>query len=552
LEHRPAYIFGLNYTKDGLFSDDRTKKAEKSHQAFVEKQLEFIQELNSPIINAYRNFVSDWVPQNEEQNPYLVALGKDISTSGFAFCLAGHPDIMLHEDDAFLKAYKNSLSENTDDDDSIKQNCAILGEKLPIERVHSKIKGVAGGLSTGTTLVGFNSPAEESYGKVQSFNSNISKQAMQQYTEALNYLLKDKTHKSMLDDITVVHFAISENDIYNSIIQDSLFNDFKEEENTSVGFFEEEDDERLNATETSNFLKDIMRDANEGAIHSKQILSEKDINPDVVFYMMGFKPNVSRLAVKFVYRKKFGALLQNIVQHQIDLQMSENAKPIPIWKIKKELISPKSTIKTLDPALASKLLESIVYGYNYPDFLLQTIVRRIKTDSNDEKNKYIKINLIRVGIVKACLNRKNRLSGKKEEFSMSLDTDNNNPDTGNKNPAYLCGRLFAVLEKLQQDASGGTLNRTIKDAYFSSACSNPAIIFPKLLRLAQYHLRKVKKAYYWNCDIAEISEKLNGEFPSTLPLVEQGKFILGYYHQFFAKSEKKVNEENNNGGTEND
>ena len=32
-------------------------------------------------------------------------------------------------------------------------------------------------------------------------------------------------------------------------------------------------------------------------------------------------------------------------------------------------------------------------------------------------------------------------------------------DLENKTPAYLCGRLFAVLEKLQQDASGGNLNR---------------------------------------------------------------------------------------------
>ena len=41
---------------------------------------------------------------------------------------------------------------------------------------------------------------------------------------------------------------------------------------------------------------------------------------------------------------------------------------------------------------------------------------------------------------------------------MALDIENNNQ-------AYLCGRLFAVLEKVQSDALPG-LNRTIKDSYF--------------------------------------------------------------------------------------
>ena len=63
-------------------------------------------------------------------------------------------------------------------------------------------------------------------------------------------------------------------------------------------------------------------------------------------------------------------------------------------------------------------------------------------------------------------------------------------DKTNQTPAYLCGRLFAVLEKLQQDASNNSLNRTIKDAYFASASAKPALVFPKLIRLAQNHLSK--------------------------------------------------------------
>ena len=119
-------------------------------------------------------------------------------------------------------------------------------------------------------------------------------------------------------------------------------------------------------------------------------------------------------------------------------------------------------------------------------------------------------------------------------------------DKENKNPAYLCGRLFAVLEKLQRDVSGNSLNTTIKDSYFASAASKPAIVFPKILKLAQNHLKKSKIAVYYNKLIGEIVDKLGSEFPDTLLLTEQGKFMIGYYQQyqsFFTKNNSVDNEE---------
>ena len=106
-----------------------------------------------------------------------------------------------------------------------------------------------------------------------------------------------------------------------------------------------------------------------------------------------------------------------------------------------------------------------------------------------------------------------------------------NPE--NKDPAYLCGRLFAVYEKIQQDSSGGDLNRTIKDSYFTSACARPSAIMTKLSQLAQNHLRKLedKTKIYYNKLIAEIMDGLEGAFPQTLDLDSQGKFIVGYYQQ---------------------
>ena len=115
---------------------------------------------------------------------------------------------------------------------------------------------------------------------------------------------------------------------------------------------------------------------------------------------------------------------------------------------------------------------------------------------------------------------------------MALDKQNNNP-------AYLCGRLFAVLEGIQLKASNYSLNRTIKDNYFASASSRPAAVFAKVLRIAQYNLAKIGDPKYANDDIKEIMDKLGNEFPISLSLTDQGRFMLGYYQQS-SYTDKKI------------
>ena len=113
----------------------------------------------------------------------------------------------------------------------------------------------------------------------------------------------------------------------------------------------------------------------------------------------------------------------------------------------------------------------------------------------------------------------------------------------NTNQAYLCGRLFAVLQKLQEEASNNTLNRTIKDAYFASAASKPCVVFPKLMKLAQNHLKKTARPVFFGKLMGEITNQLEDGFPGVLPLAEQGKFIVGYYQQYQAFFEKKEKQE---------
>ena len=253
---------------------------------------------------------------------------------------------------------------------------------------------------------------------------------------------------------------------------------------------------------------------------------DEDLDGNIDFYIVGLKPNSSRISIKFLYRKKFLDMLWNLARFQDELQVSEEVRVVSLSWIKKECLSPKSNSEKISPALFTKLFEAAIYGTNYPYSLLETMVRRVKTD------KFI--NATRAGVIKAYLTR----NEKKEEWKVSLDRRNNNQ-------AYLCGRLFAVLENIQNQAvGGGKLNSTIKDKYFASAAAKPASIFPTLIKLSQHHMKKLNDGsqIFHAKLVGEIMNMLENEFPKTLPLMEQGKFMIGYYQQeqdFFASKNRR-------------
>lgn len=527
IEHRPLYIFGLNYdAKIGLTPDDKTGKARKSHEAFVKKNLEFFEGIDSEIARAYVNFIKNWVPENETENEQLKKLGKEYQGSCYIFALDGRPECKLHKDKAVLAKYEKLMAkaaakaeeEAAESDDGIMM-CPIEGERLRAARIHDKIKGIKGGNSVGAVLVNFNSSAFESYGKSQSMNSGISEKVMKKYTSSLNKLLADPMHHIYSDDMTVVFFAMKHDDK----AECDLFNGYLNSSNAVT-----EDSTKADVKAVSENIYHKGQTGNAQAL-------DKDVDDGVDFFVAGFTPNGSRICQKFMVRNKFGKIIDNVKQHQQDMAICGSNGEIPLWRINNELVSPNSA-NAISPALQSDMFQAILNGTNYPYTLLETVVRRVSTDSDTEDNGFIKINAVRAGLIKAFINRKARINGDKEEITMTL-----NPE--NTNPAYLCGRLFAVLEKIQLEATDVKLNRTIKDAYFSSASSRPALIMPRLIDLSNYHLRKLKegRAIYFSKLINEIMGKIKDSLPTNLSIMEKGEFQLGYFQQnkdFFAEQNK--------------
>lgn len=537
IEHRAEYIFGLKYDKKTeTFSVDS-----KRFNAFVKKNLDFIDGLHSPIIDAYRSFIENWDPKEELNNSVLNGLSdvkKQWRSIRFAFCLVDEEDnstVILDYNIPEIKQRWKELEAKEKSEQAkkaIKMQCSVTGKVEPIARIHDKIKKIPGGNSTGNVLVGYNEEAFCSYGDSQSFNSKISEEVMKKYTASLNYLLDGNTHKKMLGDMTLVYWAVDGDELKETLIYDLLLD------------VEQVEDDSADAPMTTKLIHDLIEKSNQLDLSEKQLI-DINIDPNVDFYIVGLKPNAARVSIKMIYRKRFGDIVKNIARFQRDIQIDDEFRTIPLWKIQKELVSPKASAesqKSYNPTLISKMLESIIVGGDMPIGLFERIITRVKTDND------LKINRVRAGIIKCYLNQKYRKKNQ-EEIGMSLNIQN-------ENQAYLCGRLFAALQKTQEDTAKNKLNRTIKNAYFSSGVAQPAKVFPKLMMLYQHHLKRMgdrkdnqkidwgKAAINREKLIQEIIGKLNGSFPMRLNLAEQGEFIIGYYQQyqdfFTAKSEKNV------------
>lgn len=535
VEYRAKYIFGLDYdSKTKLFKSVRNNKGALTnhHIKFKETTLKFIASMDSPVVNAYRNFVLNWNPIDEIANERLLGIGNEFSSSPkFVFCLTGSPDKYLHDDPQIQAAWLETFNKDkADESGSIKSQCAITGCIADISRLHDKISGVSGGNSTGTALVSFNNDSENSYGKEQSFNSNISEVAMKKYTEVLNKLLETESHKTYLDDLTFVHWAMSpekgDDDLFNLLLGQTISG--------------------LGEAETNKLLNEIFKAVCDEGLSLKKLDAIRHIDPDVDFFILGIAPNAARLSAKLIYRRRFGTILENIVLFQNDLQIENVKSHIKLWQIKNQFVSPYSSNEKIPNAVGVKLFESMIHNKPLSKEILQIILRRVKIDKIKDSQDDNGIDpfdfKIRMGIIKTYLNRQSRMNDEREEITMSLNQEN-------KNQAYLCGRLFAILEKLQQDSSSTKLNRTIRNSYFSAACSKPATVFPKLIRLAQTHLNRLSQEgtrIFYNKKINEVVACLDDEFPNTLNLVDQGRFAIGYYQEnqflYTPKSECESNE----------
>ncbi|MEZ6117836.1 MAG: type I-C CRISPR-associated protein Cas8c/Csd1 [Pirellulaceae bacterium] len=482
---------------DDEFASDQKKRLKKferigeCHDACKTLHLEMAANLSASEYDALKNFFDKWTPTqlSDEQDKLLREIG-----SGFGVFRIRGQQQRLHELPAIRNAWAKK-STSVEDSKEVASMCLVSGEHATLARLHPPIKGVSGAQSSGASIVSFNLTAFTSYGKTQSYNAPVSESAAFRYTTALNMLLqRDLGRKVQIGDTACVFWADKPTE------SEDLFGFGLDTERT--------EDETL-AAETGRMLKRIA-------------LGEADVpEAETGFYVLGLAPNASRLSVRFWITGTAGELIRRVAQHQQRLEIVKGSKDrdvIPLWLI---LAQTSRETKEIPPLLGGALLRAVLTGGRYPDALLAAILRRIRADRE--------IKHVRAATIKAILNHNHQL-----EIPVMLDSER-------QETSYQLGRLFASLERAQEDALPG-LNATIKDRYFGAASATPATVFPRLIRMSQHHLGKLEggKKVVADKRMQEIMGHID-QFPSHMNLTDQGLFAIGYYHQrqdFFTKKPK--------------
>lgn len=251
-------------------------------------------------------------------------------------------------------------------------------------------------------------------------------------------------------------------------------------------------------------------------------------------YVLGLSPNAARLSVRFWVEQSLTDFTQHFQQHWTDLMIDPLPYPWPppLWRVLLEL-APQRKLENIPPHHSGEIMRAILTGLPYPRTLLVQTIMRVRADHDEEDRRtgrtLEKVSDLRVAMLKACLTRMHRWKQIPEDVPVSLDLTTTNS-------AYRLGRLFSVLEHVQRTALGQR-NATVRDRFYASASATPALVFPSLIRNARNHSKTIRSKVgvglveWFEDHIADIASGLDGSFPRTLPLEEQGRFALGYYHQ---------------------
>ena len=414
-------------------------------------------------------------------------------------------------DNEILQVKKQSKS-----NENKKAVCLITGVKeKPVNTTYSSF--ILGGKSN-AKLVAFQvNSGYDSYGKKMGLNAPISEEAEFKYTTALLKLLsKNSRNKFRIGDRSFIFWASSNSEAAEQT-EGSLFD--------LLGYTEEEGDDPNAKIEQ---VRKVFTAIYSGSL--KKSLEDR-------FFILGLAPNSARIAVVYWSESSLREFAGKILQHFKDMEIIDTRKEgKPYMGIKDMLaavtLSGKQSEAT--PNLPEAIVNSIFQGTPYPFTLFSACIRRIRAESGSHDKKAIRI--ARMAIIKAYLNRTNS-NNKKIEIML---------DKSNTNQGYLCGRLFAVLDKIQEDANGIS---SIRERYMNAASATPASVFATILNLSSHHMEKLtndgKKIFFEKMK-QEIIDKIPASgFPAHLDLQDQGRFFIGYYHQrqeFFTKKEEENKE----------
>lgn len=424
--------------------------------------------------------------------------------SNFSFILEGETKLAAEKPEL--------LQKNEPIESKSGKVCLILGLKSEI--VETTTATMISGSQATAKLVAFQvNSGYDSYGKKKGGNAPISEEAEFAYTTALNHMLRADSHnKFSVGDRTFIFWA-SKDDEVGRQTEESIWN--------LLGLKDSNEDNPNRGIEQ---VRKVFKSIYSGEL--KTSLDDK-------FYILGLAPNSARIAVTYWAEIPLIVFAERINKHFDDMYIIDSKNDYKSYMGLRHMLSAVTLggkLSDVTPNLPESVVKSIFQGLPYPVSLFSGCIRRIRAEVADKNKKAISI--ARVAIIKAYLNR---LKNSEQEIKVMLDKENTNQ-------GYLCGRLFAVLDKIQDEANK---QHSIKERYMNAASATPAAVFATILNLSSHHSEKLNEGrnVFYEKIKQEIINKIDANgFPAHLDLQDQGRFFVGYYHQiqsFYVKNEEK-------------
>jgi len=393
-------------------------------------------------------------------------------------------------------------------------DCMICGSiKVPLVDLQPvALKSVPGGQSAGVQLISANTDVFESYGLKSALIAPMCKPCAELSHNAINYMISNERQNFRLRDVIFLFWT-----------RENIEFDFR-------SFFNDPNEDSV---------KELFKSVYGG----QQMATNLDANN---FYMLALSGSGGRAVVRDWIETSLPSVKKNLYQYFAGQQISGGREPY-----QKLMALAGATVRDLDdlaPWVSLSLVEYAIKGTPLPPALLSIAVRRCaigKTNPGTHEREHV--NAQQAALVKLCLISENKRSNKAyaEDWMIKLDTTN-------EDPGYLYGRLFNVLEQIQEAATGGnSVERT-----FGTAIMSPVSTLPRLVARSTVHTRKLMRdkrgaAINYTKLLDEIQGKLGPDlaFKKQLNAEEQGLFVLGYWHQHAARFEKRgeseFNEQNN-------
>ena len=499
LADKGTYTFGrTQYTH--LDEAERQRLAEDEPDAY-RKMIER-QERTEMAHDAYRKMLDRCAAQTNE--PAVLAVqrfyehgGADLLDLGdqwdyglkVAFMVRLADDTGCHPHD-LPSVQRFWLSEHTPGSADLGQ-CVVCGEHKPVlDRMQTKIKGIVGGQSSGTSIVSANANAFGSYGLEASRVAPTCRDCAEDFHRALNHLLADDHGSLKVGDATFVFWT-----------HDDVAFDVR-------SLMTEPD-----AADVRALLESVGRGRHAA------------FNDDSPFYAAALSANAGRAVVRdwldttvanaaSSFARWFR--LQRIVDPRDEDPTGVNARPLGLFALAASTV--RDVRRDLPVSTPRALFRAAISGTPLPTGIAYQVVRRCRADQRVTRPRAALIKLVLLS---------QEPHQPKEDYMVALEPSH--PST-----AYHCGRLLAVLEAVQKAALPG-VNATVVDRYYGAASSTPATVFGALIRGARPHLTKLQRdrpGAHTNLQrsLEDVCAQIEN-WPPTLTLKEQALFSLGYYHQ---------------------